>query len=428
MAGAHEGNAMRAQIVSVGNEVVGGAVADTNAAWLARRLEAMGATVLAHRAVRDMLGEIVQALRDAASAADAVIVTGGLGPTADDLTREAAAELTGSSLVPHEGARRMLEEFFRRRGRAPHPTNLKQASLPEGATWLPNPRGTAAGFALEHGRARLFFLPGVPSEMEGMFNDEVAPRLESLLAGAGGCCRSVTLFGVPESEVGAALGDLMARGANPEVGTMAKTGVIVVRIVARGDHPEAARALADQTVQRVRALFGEHVVGEDVESLAEIVGRRLIAMGRTIALAESCTGGLIAAMLTDVPGISASLMEGVVAYANEAKVRRLGVPAALLQEHGAVSREVAEAMAGGVRAASGADIGLAVTGVAGPGGATPAREGRPAKPIGLVHLALADERGIISAQAQFAGDRGQVRTRAALAALDMVRRRLMETE
>jgi len=416
----------RVEILSVGNEVVGGAVADTNAAWLAGHLEALGLEVVGHRAVRDRRPEIVAALEAAAAASDVVVVTGGLGPTPDDLTREAAADAVGRRLVPSPDAETALRAFFRRRGREAHPSNLKQATVPEGAAVLPNRRGTAAGFALAHRGSRFFFLPGVPAEMRGMFDDEVAPRLRGQGSDGAACCRQVPLFGVPESEVGARLKDLMARGANPEVGTLAKTGLIVVRILARGPDDASAAVLADRTAAEVRRRFGEHVVAEEGDSLPEAVVGELLRSGRTLAVAESCTGGLVAKMLTDVPGVSAGLLEAVVAYSNAAKVRRLDVPERLLATHGAVSREVAEAMARGVRAGSGANLGLAVTGIAGPGGAVPAARGRAAKPVGLVYLAAADERGIVSEEARLGGHRAQVRTRAAMMALDLLRRRLRE--
>ena len=417
---------MNAQIVSIGNEVTGGAIADTNAAWLAQRLEELGATVTRHVAVRDVLPEIVEALEKASSSADVVIVTGGLGPTPDDLTRQAACDLTGRRLVPDARAEEMLAEFFRRRGRTPHPSNLKQASLPEDAALLANPRGTAAGFSVEHNGARLFFMPGVPAEMKGMFADQVVPRLREGASGPVAFCRLISLFGVPESEVGAALADLMKPGANPEVGTMAKAGLIVVRILARASGAQAARSLADEAAAQVRERFGAHVVSVEGDSLAQAVAKLLLEGGTTIALAESCTGGMLAGMLTDVPGISKSFLEGVVAYSNAAKIGRLGVPARLIEAHGAVSREVAEAMATGIRGLSGADIGVSVTGIAGPGGTIPAAADRRAKPVGLVHLALADRKGIISREVRFSGDRTQVRTRAAMTALDMIRRRLLD--
>ena len=416
---------MNAEILSVGNEVVGGAIADTNAAWLSQQLDAMGLTVVRHAAVRDELPEIVAALAAACRGADVVVVTGGIGPTPDDLTREAVAELTGRPLRTDPDAEEMLRGFYRRLGREPHPSNLKQAAIPEGGEALINRCGTAAGLTCTHNGARLFVTPGVPREMVAMFEADIRPRLDALVDGLAAACRELTLFGVPESDVGAALHDLMQRGANPEVGTMARTGFITVRIVARGQTPQAAAALADDTAASVSRTFGDSVVSDRGEDLPAAVARLLIDSGTTIALAESCTGGMVAAMLTDAPGISRCLLEGIVAYTNDAKSRRLGVPADLIEAHGAVSAPVAEAMARGICESAGADIGIGITGIAGPGGAVPQAPGRPGKPVGLVHLACAHKDGIVLEEGHFAGDRRMVRTRAALAALNMVRLHLI---
>lgn len=417
---------MNAEIVSIGNEVVGGAVADTNAAWLARELESLGICVERHTAARDELAQIKDVLAGACERADAVLVTGGLGPTPDDLTREALAELTGRPLVRHPEGEAKLLGFYRARGRDPHPSNLKQATLPEGAQAMVNDRGTATGFICTHTGARVYVMPGVPTEMKGMFDDCIRPALRTQAHGSAAALREIVLFGVPESDVGGTLHDMMQRGANPEVGTMAQMGTITVRIVGRGDTHDTATQCADDTAATVCNLFGDHVVSHAGETMAEVVARMLLESETTLALAESCTGGMVAEMLTAVPGISAALLEGIVSYSNAAKINRLGVPEALIAKHGAVSRPVAEAMAAGVRQRSGADIGVGITGIAGPGGAVPAQEGRPEKPVGLVHLACADKNGIVVQEQRFPGDRRRVRTRAALTALNMVRLRLME--
>lgn len=410
---------MNAEIVSVGNEVVSGVIADTNAAYLAGRLEDLGATVVAHRGVRDSEEEIIAALRSACDSAELVLVTGGLGPTDDDVTREAAAKLAAVALVENERAAQLLRSFFAARNRVPHPCNMKQAAIPQGATYLPNRHGTAAGFGMEYKNSGLFFMPGVPREMKMMFEDEVVPRLRDRLAGAGNFRRTLLVIGMGESDLGAKLGDLMQRGRNPEVGTMVHAGVIAVRIVGRDKDSRAAQEKVEAVTTRIRALLGHYIISEDESTLPFVVARLLEQNGRTIAMAESCTGGLLSGMITEVPGISRFFLEGVVAYSNDAKMEILCVPETVIEEYGSVSCETAKAMASGVRERAGAEIGVAVTGIAGPGGGT------PQKPVGTVCFALADERGVIAKEERLGGNRNEIRDRAAKYALNLVRLRLL---
>jgi nicotinamide-nucleotide amidase len=410
---------MNAEIVSIGNEVVYGVIADTNAAYLAARLEDLGATVIAHRAARDFEDEIVAALAAACRSAELVLVTGGLGPTLDDVTREAAAKLAGVELVEDRRASEMLHSFFRARHRAPHPVNLKQATIPNGSTYLPNRHGTAAGFAMSHGNSTLFFMPGVPREMKMMFEDEVVPRLRETLPESGNFRRTLLAIGLGESDLGAKLGDLMQRGRNPEVGTMVQGGIIGVRIIARAADARTAREMVETDIRRIREILGPFIISDDETTLPFAVAKLLEEKGRTIAIAESCTGGLISGMMTEVPGISRFFLEGVVAYSNEAKTEILRVPEAVLERHGSVSVETAKAMAAGVRDRADADIGIAVTGIAGPGGGT------PQKPVGMVCFALADDGGVIAREERFGGNRSEIRDRAAKYALNLVRLRLL---
>ena len=408
-----------ASIISIGDEVVCGLVPDTNASHLARKLEEMGAFVKKHSAVRDELAEIKNALTAAGESSDIVMVTGGLGPTADDLTREAMAELTGRELVVDERAEQKLREFFERRGRPLHSANLKQATMPEGAEPLLNDRGTAAGFSMKFKRADFFFMPGVPAEMVHMFDALVAPALKEKLSGCSRYTRSLIVMGVSESDLGAELGDLMERGRNPEVGTMAQTGQIRVRVTGRGGGGEDIRRLVDSTLETVRERLGVAVAAEDNVELQDKVVELLIKSGKKLAVAESCTGGMVSAALIDVPGVSGCFLEGVIAYSNEAKIRILGVPGEQIERHGAVSEEVAAAMARGLRENSGADMALAITGIAGPGGGT------AEKPVGLVYIAVSDDNGEECARLLIPGQRGQVRERATKSALNMLRLRLM---
>ena len=411
---------MKAEIVSIGEEVVLGSIADTNAAWLAQRLTESGYAVARHTAVGDQRADILDALRDATERSDAVVVTGGIGPTLDDITREVLAELAGVGLVESPEARRHVESFFERIGRPMAATNLRQALLPEGADLVPNPRGTAVGVRLRVNGAEVFSLPGVPIEMKLMYEASLRPALE------GGeqraiALRRLRLFGVGESTVAERLGDLMRRGANPEIGTQVERGVIGIRVLARSATREEAERLAEAAAGEVVRRVGEDLVfGRDDERIEDVVVRELERTGLTLATAESCTGGYLAGRLTDVPGVSRFFLEGAVTYSNASKTSRLGVPEALIARKGAVSPEVAEAMAAGMRERSGADLAIALTGIAGPGGGT------DAKPVGLVHIALADACGVEVEAFRFAGRREEVKDRSAKTALNLARLRLRE--
>lgn len=409
---------MKAAILSIGSEVALGRIADTNAAWLSRRLIELGCEVARHTAVPDERGEILRALACVAEGADAVVITGGLGPTQDDMTRELVAEHCGVGLAEHAAAGEHLRAFFRRIGRPMSPSNMRQAMLPDGARALPNPRGTAFGFAVSCNGADFYALPGVPAEMRAMFEAEVAPALAAK-ASSGIALRQLRVFGAGESTVGELLGDLMRRGANPDVGTQVEQGAITVRVLARAETREEAQALADATAEEAMRRLGDDLVfGEGEEEIEEAVARLMERSGLTLAAAESCTGGLVSSLLTDVPGASQWFLEGVVAYSNQCKVSRLGVPEGLIAEKGAVSPEVAEAMVAGMRGRSGADVAVALTGIAGPGGAV------PGKPVGLVYVAVADAQGVSVERFQCSGQRTDVKRRAARHALNMVRLRV----
>jgi len=420
---------MRAILLSVGSELVCGQTVDTNSAYLAQELGRAGIETVEHLTVGDDAAALAAALRRAADAAELVVVTGGLGPTADDVTREALAAAMGAELVEDPASVEHIAAFFRRRGRTMAPANRRQALLPTGAEALDNPAGTAPGISARLGRARVFVLPGVPHEMRRMFAEQVAGRLPP--GGAARAARVVHTFGAGESDVGARLETLMRADGPVRVGTTVAAGLVSVRIWARGASPDEAAARAEQTVAEVRRRLGDLVVGEDDETMAEVVGRALRQAGQTLATAESCTGGLIGQMITAVPGSSDYYLGGVVAYANAVKQRELDVPAALLAEHGAVSEPVARAMAAGCRARFAADWALGVTGIAGPAGGT------ADKPVGLVFVGLAGPEeagdrdtpggpaGRVDVQRHvFPGTRDHVRLRAALTALNMLRRRL----
>ncbi len=409
-----------AWIVSIGTELSLGQSVDTNSAWLAARLAAGGMRATRHLTIPDELPLIVAAFREAATAADVVLVTGGLGATADDLTREALAEAAGVALETDAASLAAIEAFFQARGRVMPQRNQVQALIPVGGQSLPNPNGTAPGVRVDIAGVPFFAMPGVPREMAPMFENHVAPALPAGRA----VIRSRVLHcvGITETELGEKIADLMARGRNPEVGTTAALGIVGVRVNATAPSPQAADELLDSEAGEIRARLGTFVFGRDGETLAAAVGALLAQRGRSVATAESCTAGLIAAQLTDMAGSSRYFLGGAVTYSNESKQRVLGVPAAVLQEHGAVCEATALAMADGARRLFSADYALAVTGIAGPGG------GSAEKPVGLVFIALAGPRGRRAKPYQFGHDtaRDVIRLRAATTALHVLRLALLE--
>jgi nicotinamide-nucleotide amidase len=410
-----------AWIISIGTELTLGQSVDTNAVWLARRLAEIGHRCDRHITAPDDLEPLVDTLRQAAAQADAVVVSGGLGPTDDDLTRVALARVAGVELAPNARSLAQIRAFFERRGRAMPERNAVQALLPRGAQAIENTCGSAPGVLLRLERALVFALPGVPFEMKRMFERDVAPRLSADSHGDVLLSRRLNCIGKGESDIGELLGDLMRRGANPEVGTTAELGTIGVRINAAGETRAIAEARLEKTEAEARRRLGALVFGRDEETLADAVGALLHACGTTLATAESCTGGLIGKLLTDTPGSSAYFKGAVVAYANEAKVELLGVDPAALRQHGAVSPEVAEQMACGARRRLGADFALSATGIAGPGGGT------AAKPVGLVYIGLADGAGVQARELRYGADapREAIRLRAANTALNLLRLRLL---
>ena len=409
-----------AEILSVGSEILLGRIVDTNAVYLSQELMALGVPVSRHTSVPDEEPALLDALRTAAERTNLLILTGGIGPTADDLTRDAVAEFCGVALREDAAAAKHVRELFARRGRPMPESNLVQALIPEGADVIPNPRGTACGFAVRSGSTEMIVLPGVPHEMKLMFERWVKPHLRRRFPDQPKLViREIRTIGMPESALGQEIADLMEPGRNPAVGTQATGGIIIVRAMARARDETEAERLLDEAEAVVRARLGDAVFGVGPQGLPEAVADILERKGLTLAVAESCTGGLVCDMLTDVPGISRFLLEGVVAYSNEAKTARLGVPPELFKTVGAVSREVAVAMADGVRERAGADVGVGITGIAGPGGAT------PAKPVGLVHVAVSVHGRTEGAELRLFGNRREVKDRAAKYALNLLRMRLL---
>jgi nicotinamide-nucleotide amidase len=410
---------MRAEILSVGTELLLGQIVDTNAAYIARALADLGLDVFFKQTVGDNPQRIQEALRLALSRADAVLITGGLGPTEDDLTVDAVATALGEELVEDPAVSAHVRAFFAARGRAPTSNVFKQALVPRNARIIPNGRGTAPGIHLEQGGRMIFIMPGVPYEMEGMMREYVLPALRGRTGGE--VIRSVVLrvTGEGESAVEMRIKDLLAH-TTPTIAPYAKLGEVHLRLTAKGQADTVAQQLADGE-RRVRERLRELIYGRDDESLEQVVGTMLFARGATLAVAESCTGGLLAQRLTSIPGSSAYFLEGVVAYSNTAKATRLDVPQALLDAHGAVSAEAAEAMATGIRQRAGATYGLSITGVAGPTGGT------DEKPVGLVYLGLAWDGAPQHRRVAFGSQPGRagIRHLAAQAALNLLRLHLL---
>jgi nicotinamide-nucleotide amidase len=412
---------VRAEIVSVGTELLLGQITDTNAVFLSQDLAARGIDVLHRSTVGDNLERLEAALRLALSRADIVITIGGLGPTQDDLTREACSLATGIPLVPDPDSERAIRDFFARRRVPFNEANLKQALKPERGTNLKNPNGTAPGCVFDCGERSVICLPGPPAELRPMWLNEAVPWLASRGFTPSEVLRSRVLrfVGIGESLLEPKVRDLMS-SSNPTLAPYAKTGEVHLRITAKAPDEETARAMIAGMERAVRERAGEWLYGVDDETLEAVVVREALKRNVTLATAESCTGGLISSRITDVPGSSGAFLMGAVCYANEAKTGILGVPPGMIAAHGAVSEEVAIAMAEGARRRSGADVAVSDTGIAGPSGGT------PEKPVGLVWIGISSAKGSRAERHLFAGDRATVKLRASQAALALLRRVLLE--
>ncbi|BCV25006.1 competence/damage-inducible protein A [Gelria sp. Kuro-4] len=410
---------MEAEIISVGTELLLGQIVNTDAQYLGERLAALGIDLHRITTVGDNAPRLQAALAAAWGRADLILLTGGLGPTQDDLTKETAAAFLGLELILDEGALEHIRCFFARTGRTMPPANVKQALIPAGGQVLPNPNGTAPGVWVEKNGHIVVIMPGPPFELKPMFESAVVPKLRARLSGGERRViksRVLKLYGIGESHAEELVRDLIAKQENPTLAPYAKETEIQFRLTAKAGSEEEADALLAGLEKEVEERLGPYIFARDNETMQEVVGRLLKAREATLAVAESCTGGLVADWLTNVPGSSEYFLGGVVSYSNAAKEKVLGVPPALLAQQGAVSAEVAEAMAKGVRALLGADYGAAVTGLAGPGGGT------PEKPVGLVFVAAADAGRVVSERYEWRGGRLVIKRRAAQAALNLLRR------
>jgi nicotinamide-nucleotide amidase len=410
---------LRAEIVAVGTELLLGQIANTNARWMSESLAAIGVDVLHHQAVGDNLERIVETIRLASSRADVVIVTGGLGPTQDDITRDALGVLLGARMVRHPELEEMLREKFRSFGRREMPeSNLRQADVPEGARYIPPDRGTAPGLAADlPGGARIYAVPGVPEEMVEMMEETILPELAS--ASGSGVVRSRVLrcAGIGESALAERVDDLFSGSANPTIAFLASSGEVKVRITAKAATASEADALIEPVAEEVRRRLGDEVFTSEDESLEQAVVRLLSGSGKTLACAESITGGGVGARLTSVPRASEVFVGSAVVYRNEAKMGVLGVSPETLEGPGPVSEECAREMAAGARRVFGSDVGLALTGAAGP-------EAHGGAPPGTIWIALEGDDVAHARGFQVPGERDRVRRWAEQAALDLVRRYL----
>jgi len=429
---------MNAIIISIGDELILGQTVDTNAAWLSQQLSSLGITVREHITVGDDINAIVGQLRRAGGmpsalnndAVEVVLVTGGLGPTDDDLTRHALAKVLETELKLHQPSLGRIEQFFVRLNKPMSQTNHVQAMIPCGCDVLENNVGTAPGITTQIGKTPVFFLPGVPAEMKVMFDESVKDKLRQKVSAGGAekvCAyRTLHTYGAGESSIAEMLGDMMSRGRNPVVNCTAAHSIVSIRIISRGPDEKTARVLIEPVERELRKRLGTFIFGSDEDTLAGVVGGLLRRNGSTVAVAESCTGGLLAKELTDISGSSSYFMAGWVTYSNDAKVRFLQVNPEILERYGAVSEQVACELARNACRESQTDYALSITGIAGPtGGIAGPTGGAEGKPVGLVYIGLADRGGVEVVRNVFPGGRDCVRRRAVYSALNILRLKLL---
>ena len=410
---------MRAEIISVGTEILLGDIVNTNTQFLAKELASIGIEVYRQEVIGDNEDRLLGILEEALKRSDMVITTGGLGPTKDDLTKETACKFFNMDLELHEKSLKQLEEYFSRMGRKIVESNYKQVYFPKEAIVLPNPNGTAPGAILEKNNKYIVILPGPPKEMKPMYLNHVRPYL---IKKGDGIIESevVRVLGIGESMAAEKLKEFIENGVNPTVAPYAKEEDVIFRITAKAEREEEALKLIEPVKNKVKEILGEDVYGEGEDTTIErVVGDLLIKNKLKISTAESCTGGMIASRLVSISGISDAFLEGAVTYSNEAKVRTLNVKEETLKKYGAVSEETAREMAEGMAKRTGSDIAVVTTGIAGPGGGT------EEKPVGLVYIGLYYKGEVFVYKNVFNGNRQEVRTKATVRALDIVRRKIM---
>jgi nicotinamide-nucleotide amidase len=411
---------MKAILISTGDELTCGQTVDTNSPWLADKLLMMGIPTVSHHTVGDDLAEITSVIRAAIERAEIVLVTGGLGPTPDDLTGQALSDLLGAELAVDEKSLTEIEEFFRRRGRKMVQANKKQAMIPKGASAISNKTGTAPGIMARTAESLVICMPGVPAEMRAMFESSVTALLPAAQLSV--AVRVLRVFGLGESDLTEKLSDILTdRQGNVIVGTTVSDGLISLRITATSDSESAAETLVNQMASELTGRLGPLVIGTGEDTLASVVAKLLANRKETLALAESCTGGMVGEMITSLGGSSEYFLGSAVCYANSAKRDILGLPREMLDDCGAVSEPVARKMAEGARERFGSDWAISLTGIAGPGG------GSPDKPVGLVFIGLTGPNTNEVFRHVFASkNRHQVRLRASRYALSHLRDALLK--
>lgn len=411
---------MNAEILAVGTELLMGQIVNTNAQYISGRLPDVGVYVYYHSVVGDNPERLCECLQIALKRSDVVIMTGGLGPTKDDLTKETLAKALNLKLVLHEESYNAMKDYFARINRVMTENNVKQAYLPENSIIIKNSHGTAPGCIVETGKKIVVMLPGPPPEMKPMFEETVIPyfykycdsKLDS---------KYVKIFGIGESAIENILMDIVESQSNPTIASYAKDGEITLRITAKYDTGDT-RDIITPIIDEIKRRVGDAVFSVDNESIEEVAARLLMKNNLTISIAESCTGGLVSEKLTSIPGISSVFDRAIITYSNKAKVENLGVNPETLERYGAVSRETAEEMAQGVRKTAKTDIGLSFTGIAGPDGGT------PEKPVGLVYVAIADQNKVDCRELKLRGSREKIRNLSALHGFDMIRRKILKME
>ncbi len=410
---------MNAEIIAVGTELLLGQIVNTNAQYISQRLPEVGVNVYYHNVVGDNPERLKKCLSIAMERSDVIILTGGLGPTKDDLTKETIAGILDKKLVLHDESYETIKAFFKKYNRRMTDNNIKQAYLPEGCIIVKNKNGTAPGCIVECGAKTVIMLPGPPSEMRPMFEETVLPyfmeRSDCLLTS-----KYVRIFGIGESQVENMILDIVENQTNPTIAPYAKQGEVMIRVTARCKKGESPESLIDPVIEEIEDRLGDAVYSINNMELEEVVADLLVSNNLTIAIAESCTGGLVSKKLTDIPGISRVFEGSVISYSNNLKNEILGVSNEVLEKYGAVSNETAIEMAKGVRKLANTNIGLSITGIAGPDGGT------PEKPIGLVYIAISYDDVVDSEELKLWGERSRIRNVASLHALDLVRRYIID--
>jgi len=409
---------LKAEIISVGTELLLGEIVNTNAQYIAKELANLGIDVYHQVVVGDNVSRLKEAYRVAFERSDLVITTGGLGPTKDDMTKETAAQFLNRELIPHDESLKIIEDYFSRRGLPVNDGNRKQGYFPEGSTILPNPNGTAPACIVEDNNKKLILLPGPPREMIPLFETEVIPYLKKYQDKVFSF-KVLNVCGIGEGHMEELIMDIVDNQTNPTVAPYAKAHALTLRIAASGRTKEEAERLIVPVEKQIRNRLGDNIYGEGDTTLESVVAELLIKNKLTIAIAESCTGGLLCGRLINYPGISSVFMEGAITYSNQSKIKLLGVKPETLEKYGAVSQEVAKEMAEGIYKTANTNIGISITGVAGPGGGT------ETKPVGLIYIGICINGTTKVKKVNLNGSRNRVRNLITTNALDLLRREII---